>query len=169
MIAEQPGHGYELMNRLEERFAGAYKASAGAVYPTLQLVEDEGLVEVQRDGGRKVFHLTADGREVVDAHQRDIDRIWARATARGEWGLLRDPDAAEIVAPALRLFKTAVGVIVRAHGDPVVVERVREVLDDARRELKEIKRDAKARRRAVRHHHHRRHHHDHHHDRERNE
>jgi DNA-binding PadR family transcriptional regulator len=145
LIDEQPGHGYELMNRLEDRFAGAYQASAGAIYPTLQLIDDEGLVRIEPDGGRKVFHITGEGRAEVRARAREADRIWARAAARGEWGLLRDPNAAEIVAPALRLFKAAVGCIVRAHGDPQVVDRVREVLDDARREIKQIKADTRAR------------------------
>jgi DNA-binding PadR family transcriptional regulator len=158
LIAEEPGHGYELMNRLEDRFAGAYQASPGAVYPTLQLVEDEGLVRVEPDGGRKVFHATDEGRREVRDHAREIDRIWARAAARGEWGMLRDPNASEIVAPALRLFKAAVGTIVRAHGDPAVVDRVREILDNARREIKEVK--AETRRRGHHHHHRTRRHHD---------
>ncbi|MCF2531965.1 PadR family transcriptional regulator [Yinghuangia soli] len=153
LIDEQPGHGYELMSRLEDRFAGAYKASAGAIYPTLQQVDDEGLVRIEPDGGRKVFHITPEGRAEVRGRAREADRIWARATQRGEWGMLRDPHAAEIVTPALRLFKAAVSCIVRAHGDPVVVERVREVLDNARREMKEIKAETRTLHRARRHHH----------------
>ncbi|GCD97910.1 PadR family transcriptional regulator [Embleya hyalina] len=141
LIAEQPGHGYELMTRLEARFAGAYQASAGAVYPTLQQIEDEQLALREVDGGRKVFHITDAGRLEVAAHVDEIEAIWARATVRGEWGMLRDPNAAEIVAPALRLIKAAVATIVRAHGDPAVVERVRGVLEHARRELKAIDRD----------------------------
>lgn len=138
------------MTRLEERFAGAYKASAGAIYPTLQQVDDEGLVSIEQDGGRKVFHITPDGRAEVRSRAREADRIWARAAQRGEWGMLRDPHAAEIVAPALRLFKAAVSCIVRAHGDPAVVDRVRDVLDNARREMKEIKADTRARARHQR-------------------
>ncbi|GAA4991577.1 hypothetical protein GCM10023205_74680 [Yinghuangia aomiensis] len=153
LIDERPGHGYELMTRLEDRFAGAYQASPGAVYPTLQLVEDEGLVRLELDGGRKVFHITDAGRDEVRDHAREIDKIWARAAARGEWGMLRDPDASEIVGPALRLFKAAVSTIVRAHGDPVVVDRVRAILDDARHEIKQVKAETKRR---GHHHHHRR-------------
>ncbi|MGR7000882.1 hypothetical protein ACU686_27115 [Yinghuangia aomiensis] len=96
---------------------------------------------------------TRDATEVRD-HAREIDKIWARAAARGEWGMLRDPDASEIVGPALRLFKAAVSTIVRAHGDPVtVVDRVRAILDDARHEIKQVKAETKRR---GHHHHHRR-------------
>jgi len=150
LIAEDPGHGYGLMSRLEDRCAGAYRPSAGAVYPTLQQLEDEGLITLEIVGGRKVFHICAAGRDEVDTRGRVIDRIWARATERGEWGMFRDPYAAEIVGPALRLFKTAVSAIVHAHGDPAVVGEVRDILTAATRELTQIKTDIR------RHHQHRR-------------
>jgi DNA-binding PadR family transcriptional regulator len=140
LIVERPGHGYELMTRLEKRFDGAYRASAGAVYPTLQQLEDEGLVRIEPDGGRKVHHATEAGRAEARERAGEADRIWTRAAARGEWGPLRDPYAAEIVAPALRLVKAAVATIVRAHGDPEVVDEVRDILDDARRRLKQLDR-----------------------------
>jgi DNA-binding PadR family transcriptional regulator len=143
LVAEQPGHGYELMARLENRCGGAYRPSAGAVYPTLQQLEDEGLVRLEIDSGRKVFHPTPAGLAEVGAHGEEIDRIWARATERGEWGMFRDPDAAEIIGPALRLFKTAVSVIVHAHGDPAAVDQVRDVLAAATRDLQQLKTDVK--------------------------
>ncbi len=143
LIGEQPGHGYELMSRLQDRCGGAYRPSAGAVYPTLQQLEDEGLVRLEIDSGRKVFHPTEAGRAEVGAHGEEIDRIWARATARGEWGMFRDPDAAEIIGPALRLFKTAVSAVVHSHGDPAIVEEVRDILAATTRELQQLKTEAK--------------------------
>jgi DNA-binding PadR family transcriptional regulator len=138
LLAEQPGHGYDLMNRLQDRFAGAYQASAGAVYPTLQQLQDEGLVRPEASDDRKVYHLTDAGRAEVDAHAGEIGRIWARAASRGEWGMFRDPEAAEIIAPALRLMKAAVRALVHAHGDPAVVDRIRAVLDDARQQIERL-------------------------------
>ncbi|WP_327140097.1 PadR family transcriptional regulator [Nocardia sp. NBC_01327] len=143
LIAEQPGHGYELMSRLEKRCGGAYRPSAGAVYPTLQQLEDEGLTTLEIDSGRKVFHISATGRAEVDQHLGEIDRIWARADERGQWGLFRDPDAAEIIGPALRLFKTAVSAVVHSHGDPAVIDQVRGILADTTRELQQVKIDSK--------------------------
>jgi len=154
LITEQPGHGYELMSRLEDRCGGAYRPSAGAVYPTLQQLEDEGLVLLEIDSGRKVFHPTAPGRAEIAGHDEEIDRIWARATERGEWGMFRDPDAAEIIGPALRLFKAAVSAVVHSHGDPGVVDQVREVLAEATRQMQDLKAEAK---RLHREHHHERH------------
>jgi len=138
LVAERPGHGYELMTRLEERFAGAYQASAGAIYPTLQQLEDQGLVRLEIINDRKVYHATEAGRAEVDAHAATIADIWARAASRGEWGLFRDPHAAEIIGPVLRLVKTAVKTIVHAHGDPAVVDRIRAIVDDARQQIQRL-------------------------------
>jgi DNA-binding PadR family transcriptional regulator len=140
LVAERPGHGYGLMSRLEARFDGAYQASAGAIYPTLQQLEDEGLVRLEISDDRKVYHITDSGRAEIDAHAREIEQIWARAATRGEWGMFREPDAAEIVGPALRLMKAAVKTIVHAHGDPATVDQVRAILDDARHQIERLDR-----------------------------
>jgi DNA-binding PadR family transcriptional regulator len=135
LLADAPGHGYDLMTRLEARFDGAYQASAGAIYPTLQQLEDEGLVRLEQTNGRKVFHLNDSGLSEVDDHRAEVDDIWSRAAGRGEWGVLREPAAAEIVKPALRLMKTAVKTIVKSRGNADVVERVRDILEQARRQI----------------------------------
>jgi DNA-binding PadR family transcriptional regulator len=138
LVMEQPSHGYELMARLERRFAGAYRASAGAVYPTLQQLEDEALVRVETVDGRKIHHATEQGTAEVAAHQGEIEAIWARATSRGQWAVFRDPDAAEVVRPTLRLVKAAVKTIVHAHGDPTVVEQVLGIIHQAREQIERL-------------------------------
>jgi DNA-binding PadR family transcriptional regulator len=61
LIFDKPMHGYEVMQALEEESAGCYKASAGSVYPTLQMLEDEGYVQAEEKGGKKVYEITAEG------------------------------------------------------------------------------------------------------------
>jgi hypothetical protein len=92
------------------------------------------------DEGRKVYHITEAGRLEVDAHTREVEEIWARAASRGDWGAFGDPNAAEILGPALRLMKAAVKTIVKAHGDPDVVDDIRTVLDSARHEIERLTR-----------------------------
>lgn len=140
LVAEQPDHGYALMTRLENRFDGAYRASAGAVYPTLQQLQDERLVRARTADGRKVYEVTAAGRAELAAHTEEIAQLWARAASRGEWGVLQQPDAAEVLAPALRLVKAAVKSVVHARGDPAVVDRVRHILEDARQQIDRLDR-----------------------------
>ncbi|MEV0230414.1 PadR family transcriptional regulator [Nonomuraea sp. NPDC050786] len=138
LVAEQPGHGYQVMSRLADRFNGTYEPSAGSIYPTLQLLEDEGLVRVEPDDGRKVYHVTDAGRRAAEAQAEEVERLWSRAAGRAEWGMFGEPEAAEIIGPALRLVKAAVKTLAHAHGDPRVVEEIQEIFVDARRRIERL-------------------------------
>ena len=61
LLAEQPMHGYQIIHEIEERSGGSWKPSAGSVYPTLQLLSDEGLVSSEESNGRKTYALTEAG------------------------------------------------------------------------------------------------------------
>ena len=68
LLREGPMHGYQIMRELAERTSGVWRPSPGSVYPTLQQLEDEGLVrEIQSEGGRHTFELTDDGRAAAEA------------------------------------------------------------------------------------------------------
>ena len=60
-------HGYEMITELETRTGGVWRPSPGSVYPTLQLLEDEGLIVSEESGGRKRFTLTDAGRAEAEA------------------------------------------------------------------------------------------------------
>lgn len=63
LLAERPMHGYEMIQQIAERSNGIWKPSPGSVYPTLQLLDDEGLIKTsETDGSKKLFELTDDGR-----------------------------------------------------------------------------------------------------------
>jgi DNA-binding PadR family transcriptional regulator len=66
-LLEGPAHGYELMSRLETRSGGVWRPSPGSVYPTLQLLEEQGLIEGREEGGKRVFELTDAGRVAAEA------------------------------------------------------------------------------------------------------
>jgi DNA-binding PadR family transcriptional regulator len=55
LLAEQPAHGYQIIQQVSERSAGRWQPSPGSVYPALQLLEDEGLVTAEQQEGRRVF------------------------------------------------------------------------------------------------------------------
>lgn len=62
LLTERAMHGYEIIQELAERTNGVWKVSPGSVYPTLQLLEDEGLVLAEEDGGKRRYSLTESGR-----------------------------------------------------------------------------------------------------------
>ena len=136
LLDDGPAHGYELMKRLEERSGGMYKASAGTVYPVLQQLEDEGLVRAQEEDGKKVYHLTDAGRDELKLHQEAIDRIWKRAGGWKEWGVHMGPESAEIWSTWGRLTKSAFKAAARADLDET--EKIREILERARKELEAL-------------------------------
>jgi DNA-binding PadR family transcriptional regulator len=61
LLTERPMHGYEMIKEIDSRTGGVWTPSPGSVYPTLQLLEDEGLITSEESGGRKRFTLTEAG------------------------------------------------------------------------------------------------------------
>ena len=79
LLKEKPRHGYEVIKALEEKLAGCYTASPGTVYPTLQLLEDQGYVRVVvEDGGKKVYHITPEGEAFLETNRDAIEDIFDR-------------------------------------------------------------------------------------------
>ena len=75
---EKPRHGYEIIKALEEKFGGCYTPSAGTVYPTLQLLEDQGLIRGTEEDGRKVYRITPEGEALLDSRRDEVDEIFER-------------------------------------------------------------------------------------------
>jgi DNA-binding PadR family transcriptional regulator len=78
LVQDKPRHGYEVMKELEERMHGCYAPSPGTVYPTLQWLEDEGLVTAKDVAGKKVFEITDAGRAFLVEHRDVVDEIFDR-------------------------------------------------------------------------------------------
>jgi DNA-binding PadR family transcriptional regulator len=69
LLAEEPMHGYQLMHAIADRTGGRWTPSPGAIYPTISQLEDEGLVTVTAESGRKLVTLTDAGREHIAARR----------------------------------------------------------------------------------------------------
>jgi len=79
LLAERPMHGYEMLAELEERTEGVWRPSPGSVYPTLQMLEDEGLVQGEKAEGKRMYALTDAGREHVEG-RRGKPAPWEEVT-----------------------------------------------------------------------------------------
>jgi len=78
LLKDKPRHGYEVMKELQERLHGCYSPSPGTVYPTLQWLEDEGLVVAKEVEGKKVYEITDAGRRFLEEHRDVVDDIFER-------------------------------------------------------------------------------------------
>jgi len=76
VLAVEPMNGYQIIQQIAERSGGAWKPSPGSVYPTVQQLEDEGLVEGTSGEGRRLLQLTEEGRRYVAEHPDELARTW---------------------------------------------------------------------------------------------
>ena len=121
------------MKEMGERSGGIYRASAGSTYPTLQQLEDEVLIRAKHQGGRKIFSLTAAGRKELERDPEAIRRIWERAEECEDWGQSFGPESMMVLPLLSPLVKASLKAAGRGG-----VERVREILDRARKDLEAI-------------------------------
>lgn len=129
LLSEGPKHGYQLMKDLEERSGGIYRASAGAIYPTLQQIEDEGLVRAAEEDGKRVFRLTDAGRKELEANKEAVERIWQRAKEFRGWAPWMSPEAASVTKQAALVMKSAMRAATRGEGEPDRIKKIREILE----------------------------------------
>ena len=125
LLTERPMHGYEMIQELDQRTGGAWRPSPGSVYPTLQLLEDEGLIATASEGGRKQFTLTEAGQ--VEAAQAARGAAVDRVRGRDDRQLAGDPRGGHQAMHALAQ--------VMRNGTDEQRARAGEVLDEARRKL----------------------------------
>ncbi|MYZ40356.1 MULTISPECIES: PadR family transcriptional regulator, partial [unclassified Streptomyces] len=79
--------GYEMIQEIGERSGGAWRPSPGSVYPTLQLLEDEGLIISRSEGGKKLFTLTETGRTEAESGP---DAPWEEAGRTFDWDTVNE-------------------------------------------------------------------------------
>ncbi|KPF61894.1 PadR family transcriptional regulator [Porphyrobacter sp. AAP60] len=84
LISDAPRHGYELIKEIEEATNGSYAPSPGAVYPTLQMLADEGKIEeAEAEGAKKPFKLTAAGEAELDERKDEVTELMGRLALHG--------------------------------------------------------------------------------------
>jgi DNA-binding PadR family transcriptional regulator len=133
LLADGPRNGYELMKELEARSGGSYRMSAGTLYPTLQQLEDEGLIVPEPKDGKKLYQLTDLGRQEVEHEKEAIDEIWRRASHWGDWAQWMGPGTAMIAGPLAGVLKASFLAV--RKGDAKTIAKVEEVLNQARQQL----------------------------------
>jgi DNA-binding PadR family transcriptional regulator len=132
LLLERPMHGYEIIQELDSRTNGIWRPSPGSVYPTLQLLEDEGLIEVEPAGGRKSYHLTDAGRPEAETAAQTPP--WARI---GDDTMSQVQDFRDAAVGIMSALKQ-----VGFSGTEEQREKALEVLNDTKRKLYAILADS---------------------------
>jgi DNA-binding PadR family transcriptional regulator len=165
LLQERPKHGYEMIKDLQDRSSGFYTPSAGAVYPTLQLLEDRGWVTSETVEGKKVYAITDDGRAALAEHnQEERDRHeghhhghggpgfgpegdpdgWGRG--RRGWGgpfggrggpFGRDarPELGALMREGMEVARLMRAAVLASGGDPEKLARIRGIVERAKGDL----------------------------------
>jgi DNA-binding PadR family transcriptional regulator len=127
LLSDKPMHGYDLIRELEERSGGAWRPSPGSIYPTLQLLEDEGLVTGEEQDGKRVYTIT-------DAGRAELEERRSRGGAQEPWefgplgeglGQLRE-SGFQLAAAAMQVART---------GSEAQRTQAAEILAEARKKL----------------------------------
>ena len=130
LLAEQPMHGYQIITELSERSGGIWRPSPGSVYPTLQQLQDEGLVTGSEQDGRRTFSLTDTGRQQAAAAADGKQAPWDQMTADDHDGAARLRERVAQAAAAL--------VQISAAGTDQQLARAEQLVADLTRSLYRI-------------------------------
>ena len=120
---------------MEERSNGSWTPSPGSIYPTLQSLEDQGLLAIDAVDGRRTATLTDDGRAWVDAHADENSSLFD--TDDGE-------EAAGAIRAEMAALRDAAIHVARHRDNRDVTSKATAILANARRELYRLLADDEA-------------------------
>jgi DNA-binding PadR family transcriptional regulator len=131
LLAEgEPWNGYQIIREIAERTSGVWRPSAGSVYPSLQQLEDEGLISPEGEGRRRMYTLTDEGRAYAEAHADELRSSWDAAAGMTD----------EIAMELQDIFRQVMMAVmeVRRAGSASQIAEARRVLTETRRAMYRI-------------------------------
>jgi DNA-binding PadR family transcriptional regulator len=136
LLAEQPSYGYQLIKTMEQRLAGGYTPSPGVIYPTLTMLEEEGLASSLTENNKKIYSLTQEGTEFLESNKERIGELFERMeeTGRGfERG--RSP---EIMKAFMNLRSAVMARVSRESTKPEQISKITEAINAAAKAIDEL-------------------------------
>ena len=137
LIADQPRHGYDLIQSIEEMTGGSYAPSPGVVYPTLTMLQDMGLIEERAaEGTRKAFAATPDGEAHLDERREEVEALIDRLTEAGERE--RRTGGAPISRAVGNLLSALWHRVQREGLDEDTLHKIADILDEAAKKVERL-------------------------------
>jgi DNA-binding PadR family transcriptional regulator len=137
LLAEQPSYGYQLIKTMEERLAGGYTPSAGVIYPTLTMLEEEGLAAVTTsEANRKVYSVTQQGLDYLAANQHRVDELFERLEETGRG--FRHGQSPELMKAMHNLRGAILARVFRGNATPEQIAKITEAVNAAAKAIDEL-------------------------------
>ena len=134
LLKDKPRHGYEVIRELEEMSHGLYTPSPGAVYPTLQMLEEMGYAEAAERDGKKIYTITGEGIAFLEERKDSADEV--RGQMKKKWSFKNIGKMAMMMKEYHALEHLLSGAL--RGQDAEKMQRVRDVLSDAYKEIEAI-------------------------------
>jgi DNA-binding PadR family transcriptional regulator len=136
LLSEEPSYGYQLMKTMEQRLEGGYTPSAGVIYPTLTMLEEEGLITSSSEGNKKVYSVTPQGLEFLEANKQRIGELFMRLEEAGEeFKRGRSP---EMMKAFMNLRGAIWARLARGNATPEQIQKLSEIVHRAAKEIDEL-------------------------------
>jgi DNA-binding PadR family transcriptional regulator len=134
LIKEKPRYGYEIIRALEEQSQGIYAPSAGVVYPTLQMLEEMGLITAELIEGKRVYTITGAGHEFLVKEGNQTEKV--KGHARNRWDSANMGEKRKFMNQVRELW-----VLIEQEFDDTTTEkkaRIKKILDSAYNEIRTL-------------------------------
>jgi len=132
LLSEHPSHGYDLIKEMETRYGGFRRLSPGSVYPTLQMLEEGGYLKSAQEGGKRIYAITDEGRQLLAERTQ-------KETSDSSWDTFKTfmtgkpQELIELRKVATEL--AGIMVQVARSGNVERINRVRGLLEQVKREI----------------------------------
>jgi len=137
LLSEQPSYGYQLIKTMEQCLGGGYTPSAGVIYPTLTMLEEEGLIAVSAtEGSKKVYALTPEGVQHLGANSERVRELFQRLEHTGEQ--FRRGRSPELMKAFINLRSAVMARVARQSASPELIQKIAEALNQAARTIDEL-------------------------------
>jgi DNA-binding PadR family transcriptional regulator len=136
LLSSEPSYGYQLIKTMEARLGGGYTPSAGVVYPTLTMLEEEGLIAASETSGKKVYSVTEEGLKYLEANKERVGQLFERLEETGRG--FRRGRSPELMKAFMDLRGAVTSKVWRRNATPEQIKKVAEAIHAAAKAIDEL-------------------------------
>ncbi len=136
LLSSEPSYGYQLIKSMEARLGGGYTPSAGVVYPTLTMLEEEGLIAATETSGKKVYSVTEEGLKYLEANKERVGQLFERLEETGRG--FRRGRSPELMKAFMDLRGAVTSKVWRRNATPEQIKKVAEAIHAAAKAIDEL-------------------------------